>query len=224
MSTRSHSIDDALSDYVRETSMTAEGELLARLREETSGLEMARMQISVEQGRLMAQLAGLAGVRRAIEVGVFTGYSSLCMAQSLPEDGRLVALDVSEEWTSMARRYWAEAGVDSKIDLRLGPAAESLAAILAAGAAETYDFAFIDADKDAYPGYYEQCLQLLRPGGLLLIDNMFLGGRVVNPEADDQAAHIVRKLAQDIFADSRVTASLIPIGDGLLLATKQKSS
>ena len=153
MSTRSHSVGEALSQYVRETSMARESETLRRLREETAGLEMARMQISVEQGRLMAQLARLAGARRSLEVGVFTGYSSLCVAQALPPDGRLVALDVSEEWTSIARRYWTEAGVAEKIELRLAPAAESLTAMLGGGESGTYDFAFIDADKEGYPGY-----------------------------------------------------------------------
>jgi len=220
MSTRSHAIDEGLSDYVRAVSMTREPPILARLRQETSGLEMARMQISVEQGRLMAQLAGLPGIRRAIEVGVFTGYSSLCVAMSLPDDGELVALDVSEEWTSIARRYWQEAGVAGKIDLRLGAAGESLTAMVEAGESGSYDFAFIDADKDAYPGYYALCLELLRPGGLVLIDNMFLNGRVVEPQPEDQAAAIVRRLATDIFQDERVAPSLIPIGDGLLMARK----
>ncbi len=220
MSTRSHAIDEGLSDYVRSVSMTREPPILARLRQETSGLEMARMQISVEQGRLMAQLAGLPGVRRAIEVGVFTGYSSLCVAMSLPDDGELVALDVSEEWTSIATRYWQEAGVAGKIDLRLGAAGESLTAMVKAGESGSYDFAFIDADKDAYPGYYSLCLELLRPGGLVLIDNMFLNGRVLEPRAEDPAAAIVRRLATDIFQDERVAPSLIPIGDGLLMARK----
>ena len=220
MSTRSHALGEALGAYVRNVSMAGEDALLARLREETSQLEMARMQISVEQGRLMALLAGAIGARRAVEVGVFTGYSSLCVASALPDDGKLVALDVSEEWTAVARRYWAEAGVSHKIDLRLAPAGQSLAAMLAAGEAGTYDFAFIDADKDAYPGYYAQCLELLRPGGLVLIDNMFLNGRVVEPKADDRAAHIVRDLAEAIFADRRVAPALVPIGDGLLLARK----
>ncbi len=220
MSTRSHAIDEGLSDYVRSVSMTREPPILARLRQETSGLEMARMQISVEQGRLMAQLAGLPGIRRAIEVGVFTGYSSLCVAMSLPDDGELVALDVSEEWTSIARCYWQEAGVAGKIDLRLGAAGESLTAMVEAGESGSYDFAFIDADKDAYPGYYALCLELLRPGGLVLIDNMFLNGRVLEPRPDDQAAAIVRRLATDIFQDERVAPSLIPIGDGLLMARK----
>ncbi|MBI1354554.1 MAG: SAM-dependent methyltransferase [Acidobacteria bacterium] len=220
MSTHSHALDEALSEFVRNVSMAGESPLLARLREETSHLEMARMQISVEQGRLMAVLAGAIGARRAVEVGVFTGYSSLTVAHALPPDGKLVALDVSDEWTSVARRYWAEAGVADKIDLRLAPAGESLAAMLAAGEAGTYDFAFIDADKDAYPGYYAQCLELLRPGGLVLIDNMFLHGRVLEPAPDDRAAHIVRDLAHQIFADARVVPSLVPIGDGLLLARK----
>jgi predicted O-methyltransferase YrrM len=165
MSTRSHAMDEALSDYVRAVSITREPPILTRLRQETSRLEMARMQISVEQGRLMAQLAGLPGIRRAIEVGVFTGYSSLCVALSLPGEGELVALDISEEWTSIARRYWEEAGVAGKIDLRLGPAGESLTGMVDAGKSGRYDFAFIDADKDAYPAYYALCLELLRPGG-----------------------------------------------------------
>jgi predicted O-methyltransferase YrrM len=221
MSTHSHAVDQALSDYVRNISMAAEDPILAALREETAGLEMARMQISVEQGRLMAQLAGLPGVKRTIEVGVFTGYSALCVAQSLPTDGKVVALDVSAEWTAMATRYWAKAGMADKIELRLRPASESLSAMLDRGEAGRYDFAFIDADKEAYPGYYEQCLELLRPGGMVLIDNMFLSGRVVEPAPDDKAAHIVRKLAEDIFQDRRVAPSLIPIGDGLLMAVKK---
>ncbi len=195
--------------------------MLAELRAETAKLPMAIMQISAEQGRLMEVLARSLGVKRAIEVGVFTGYSSICVARALPPDGKLVACDVSEEWTAVARRYWAEAGVAEKIELRLAPASETLAAMLEAGEGGGYDFAFIDADKEGYPGYYEQCLELLRPGGMLALDNAFMGGRVFDGESPSEGARVVRALTEAIFRDERVEPALVPIGDGLLLARKR---
>lgn len=221
MSTRTLGLDEGLARHLLEVSLPREGDALARLREETAKLPMAVMQISVEQGRLMELLARALGVRRAIEVGVFTGYSALCVARALPEDGRLVACDVSEEWTAVARRYWREAGVAGRVDLRLAPASETLAAMIAAGESASYDFAFIDADKEGYDGYYEQCLALLRPGGLLTIDNMFMNGRVADPKPDDAGGLAVRDLARKIAADGRVDAALVPIGDGLQLVRKR---
>jgi caffeoyl-CoA O-methyltransferase len=206
---------------VRGLSQKCEDAVLARLREETSKLPLAIMQISVEQGRLMEMLARATGVRRAIEVGVFTGYSSICVARAMPDGGKLVACDVSEEWTDVARRYWAEAGVADKIDLRLAPASETLAGMIDAGEDGSYDFAFIDADKTGYPDYYEKCLGLLRPGGMVAIDNMFMNGKVFDEEPEGEGPQTVRRLAQAIFADPRVEPSLVPIGDGLLLARKR---
>ena len=221
MSTRTAAADQALSDYLHENAKVGEPEILARLREETSGLEMAIMQISVEQGRLMSLLASTLGVRRAIEVGTFTGYSALCVALRMPADGELICCDVSEEWTSIARRYWAEAGVADRIHLKLAPATETLDALLAAGRAGEFDFAFIDADKEAYPVYYEKCVELVRSGGMIAIDNMFLRCRVLEPAADDAAAQKVRALTEAIFRDERVDPALVPIGDGLMLARKR---
>jgi caffeoyl-CoA O-methyltransferase len=169
----------------------------------------------------MEMLARSLGARRAVEVGVFTGYSSICVARALPPDGKLVACDVSEEWTAVARRYWAEAGLAGRIDLRLAPASETLAGMIAAGEAGTYDFAFIDADKEAYPDYYEKCLTLLRPGGMMAIDNMFMNGKVFDEAPESEGARVVRALAGTIFADERVEPALVPIGDGLLLARKR---
>ncbi|MEQ8699750.1 MAG: class I SAM-dependent methyltransferase, partial [Bauldia litoralis] len=166
-------------------------------------------------------LAPTLKVRRAIEVGVFTGYSSLCIAQQLPPDGRLVACDVSDEWTSIARRYWDRAGVADKIVRRLGPATETLGAMVEAGEAGTYDFAFIDADKEAYPDYFELCLTLLRQGGLIAIDNIFMHGRALRPDTDSASGKAIHKLTRQVFADERVDTSLVPIGDGVLLATKR---
>lgn len=219
MSHTTNLFDERMAAYLREVSQARESEVLARCRERTAKLPDGRMQISVEQGRLMAVLAQMLGVRRAVEVGVFTGYSSLCIAEVLPADGLLVACDLSEEWTDIAREYWQQARVEDRIDLRLGPASETLAAMIDAGEAGTYDFAFIDADKISYDEYYEQCLRLLRPGGALTIDNMFLHGRVVEPQED--YARAVRRLTEKIFTDDRVAPALIPIGDGLLLARKR---
>jgi caffeoyl-CoA O-methyltransferase len=221
MSLTTAGLDDKLRAFLHAASAKREDDVLARLRAETAPLEMARMQISVEQGRLMALLAQSIGARRALEIGTFTGYSALCVARVLPEDGTLVACDVSEEWTAIARRAWTEAGVADRIDLRLAPADETLDAMRAAGEDGTYDFAFIDADKEAYDGYYERCLALLRPGGLLTIDNVFLGGRIVDLDTEDRAADVVRALSTKIADDARVDPALVPIGDGLWVVRKR---
>jgi predicted O-methyltransferase YrrM len=219
MSTRSDCLDPRLADYVHELATRREDPLLAELRAVTSELPLARMQIAVEQGLFLRFLARSLRVERCIEVGVFTGYSSLCVAYELPPHGRLLACDVSAEWTAIARRFWERAGVVGRIELHLAPGAETLEAEIAAGGAGRFDFAFLDADKEGQAGYYEQCLVLLRPGGVVAIDNAFLGGDVVAPE--DAAARHVRALSERIFADTRVDPSLVPIADGLLLARKR---
>jgi len=220
MSVATIAMTEALHGYLLKTTVR-EPALLARLRQETAELPNGGMQISPEQGQLMRLLVELLGVRRALEVGVFTGYSSTVVAMALPADGQLVACDVSEEWTNVARRYWREAGVESKIDLRVGPALHTLDALLAAGQAGSFDFAFIDADKTSYDGYYERCLSLVRAGGLLAVDNTLWSGAVADPSDQRDSTRVIRALNEKIAADSRVTASLVPIGDGLYLARKR---
>jgi predicted O-methyltransferase YrrM len=220
MSNRSISLTDSLYDYLLSVSLR-ESQLQRRLREETAADPMARMQISPEQGQFMGLLARLMGARRCIEVGVFTGYSSLAVALALPADGRIVACDVSEEWTSMARRYWAEGGVAHKIDLRLAPALETLDSLLAASGGSSFDLAFIDADKANYLGYYERVLQLLRPGGLAVVDNTLWSGRVADPEVADADTVALRHFNDHLHRDDRVDLSLLPVGDGLTLARKK---
>jgi predicted O-methyltransferase YrrM len=182
---------------------------------------MGRMQISIEQGILMRMLAKLIGTRKAIEVGVFTGYSSICVAQALPADGKLIACDVSEEWTSIARRYWKESGLDNKISLRLQPAVQTLDQLLGASEAGTFDFAFIDADKENYDNYYERILQLLRPGGLLTIDNVLWSARVIDPQVNDIDTVALRALNLKLRNDARVEICMLPLGDGLTLVRKK---
>jgi predicted O-methyltransferase YrrM len=196
-------------------------DVMQRLRDETAELPMGMMQISIEQGQLMQLLVELIGAKRTLEVGVFTGYSSLVVAQALPADGRIVACDVNEEWTGIARRYWHEAGVANKIDLRLGPAAETLQALVDAGEAGTYDFAFIDADKSNYDAYYELCLKLLRKGGLLSIDNTLWSGKVADETVTDADTSALRAINAKLAADDRVTGCLIPVGDGYSIALKR---
>jgi predicted O-methyltransferase YrrM len=193
----------------------------ARLRAETASLPEARMQIGPDQGALLALLIHLLGARRALEVGTFTGYSALAVASALPPDGRLITCDVSEEWTAIARRYWQEAGVAGRIDLRLGPATETLAGLLRDGGAETFDFAFIDADKESYDAYYEACLRLLRPGGLIAVDNVLWSGAVADPSAVDAETEAIRALNRKVRDDSRVEACLLTVGDGVMLARKR---
>jgi len=219
MSTRTHPLDERLSDYLHDLAVLREDPLLAELRRVTAELPAARMQIAVEQGLFMGLLARLLAVERCLEVGVFTGYSSLCVARALPPGGRLVACDVSEEWTAIARRFWERAGVAERIELRLGPGAKTLRGLIESGESGRFDFAFLDADKEGQADYFEQCLVLLRRGGVVAIDNAFMGGEVL--DARDGAAAEVRALTERVFADRRVDASLVPIGDGVLLARKR---
>ena len=219
MSSRTITMTDPIYAYLQEHSLR-EPEVLRALREETSGIKMAVMQISPEQGQFMALLAKLIGAKRCIEVGVFTGYSALSVALALPADGRIVACDVSEEWTSMARRYWKRAGMDAKIELKLAPAVQTLDALLAAGGAGRYDFAFIDADKTNYLEYYERILKLLRKGGLMTIDNTLWSGKVADPTVTEADTVALRALNDFVHHDARVDMSMLPVGDGLTLVRK----
>jgi caffeoyl-CoA O-methyltransferase len=220
MSTRTITLTDEIRTYLLQHTLR-EPPVFAALRAETAKMENANMQIAPEQGQFMQLLVELLGTRRALEIGTFTGYSALCVASGLPADGKLVCCDLSKEWTDIARRYWAEAGVADKIDLHLGPALPTLDDLLARGAASSFDFAFIDADKDNYDNYYECVLRLLRPGGLVALDNALNDGRVVHPAPDDASSRAIDALNRKIQRDERVTLSLVPIGDGLLLARKR---
>lgn len=212
-------MNDALYEYLLSVSLR-ETEVMRRLRAETATDTMARMQSAPEQGQFMALLVQLIGARRCLEVGVYTGYSALWVAQALPPDGRIVACDTSEEWTSIARRYWAEAGVAGRIDLRLAPALATLQGLIDAGQAGSFDFAFIDADKENYANYYEAVLQLLRPGGLMAIDNTLWSGDVADPDKQDADTRVIRELNRLVHADERVAMSLLPVADGLTLVLK----
>ncbi len=220
MSTRTLGIDDRLHDYLLRFTLR-ESEVLRELREETARMPMSRMQISPEQGQFMALLAELIGTRRAIEVGTFTGYSTLAVASVLPEGGTLIACDVNAEWTDIGRRYWAKAGLQDRIDLRLAPALQTLDALIQDGRGGTFDFAFIDADKQNYDGYYERCLALVRQGGLVLVDNALWNGDVADPDKQDDETSAIRALNDKVNRDPRVTSSLVPIGDGVLLTRKR---
>jgi predicted O-methyltransferase YrrM len=220
MSSRRLVVADDVHQYIIDHSVR-ESDLLARLRAETSKLPMAEMQIGPEQGQFMALLAKLINAKRCIEIGVFTGYSALVVALALPDDGKIVACDVSEEWTSIGRRYWKEAGVDHKIDLRLQPALRTLDGLIAAGESGSYDYSFIDADKPNYDAYYERVLQLLRPGGLILIDNVLWSGRVADPKENDAYTMVFKNLNAKLHKDERIDVSLLGIGDGVTLARKR---
>lgn len=220
MSARLLPLTEHLRDYLLSVSLR-ETPAQAALREATRSVRGALMQISPEQGAFMALLVELTGTRRAIEVGTFTGYSALAVAQAMPADGRLVCCDVSEEWTAIGRRHWEMAGVADRIDLRLGPAMETLDSLIAAGGAGQWDMAFIDADKANYDGYYERCLTLLRPGGLVLIDNVLWSGAVADPARTDADTTALRALNAKLHGDERVTLAMLPVGDGLTLALKR---
>jgi predicted O-methyltransferase YrrM len=220
MSRRTWGIDERVRKYLLDHSLR-EPPVAAELRAATAQLPYAGMQISPEQGQLMALLVQAIGARRAIEIGTFTGYSALWVALALPADGRLVCCDVSAEWTAVGKPYWKKAGVAGKIDLRIGPAMETLDGLLADGGAGTYDFAFIDADKTGYDGYYERCLVLLRPGGLIGIDNVLWGGDVADPKKRSADTLALRALNKKLHGDTRVSLSMLPVGDGLTLALKR---
>ncbi len=220
MSRNSLRIDHALEDYL-ESLLPEEPALLARLREQTAQLEAAGMQIGRDQGHFMCFLLRCLGAQRTIEVGVFTGYSTLITALALPATGRIVACDINRQWAETAQRYWHEAGVTDKIDLRIAPAGDTLDAMIESGETGSYDFAFIDADKTGYDGYYEQCLTLLRPGGVIAIDNALWNGAVTNPHDDTDDTRAIRALNEKISRDPRVEAYLAPVGDGIHLVWKR---
>ena len=220
MSARMLRFSDELTDYLR-TVGVREPRVLAELREETSGLRGAGMQISSEQGALMGNLVRILGARKALEVGTFTGYSAISVAMALPEDGKLIACDVSDEWTSIARRYWDKAGVAHKISLHLRPAVQTLDMLVADGQQDSFDFAFIDADKNNYDAYYERALVLVRSGGIIAIDNVLWGGSVIDASRQDEDTNAIRALNEKIFGDERVDLSMLPVGDGLTLAVKR---
>ena len=211
--------DPRIVSYIRSVSAT-EPELLARLREETAPMPNAGMQISPEQGVFLQFLIRATGARRGIEVGVFTGYSSLCTALAMPADGRIVACDVSEEYTSIARRYWREAGVEHRIELRLGPALRTLDTLIAEGRAGSYDFAFLDADKPAYPEYWDRLVPLLRTGGVIMVDNVLRAGKVAGDVDQSDEVRRMREFNRKAAADPRVHVSMLAMRDGITLACK----
>ena len=220
MRRNSITLTEELDDYIAGVSLR-EPDLLRRLREETAAVPMAGMQIAPDQGQFMALLARLVGARRCLEVGTFTGYSALVVALALPADGRVITCDVDEKMTAIAKRYWAEAGASGKIELRLGPALETLDRLLAEGAAGSFDFAFIDADKTNYDGYYERALKLLRQGGLIVIDNVLWSGAVADPKRNDADTAALRALNRKLHGDERIDLSLLPLADGITLARKR---
>ena len=219
MSNKTLPLNNFLYEYILSVSLR-EPEVLARLRAETLQQPMSVMLSAPEQGQFLALLAQLIGARKCLEVGVYTGYSTLWVALALPHDGSVLACDVSEKWTAIARRYWEEAGVAERIDLQLAPALETLDRLLAADQAGSFDFAFIDADKENYPDYYERSLQLLRPGGLMVIDNTLWSGAVADTTRQDPETCAIRALNDLVHADDRVQMSLLPVADGLTLARK----
>jgi caffeoyl-CoA O-methyltransferase len=216
MSKGSIGLSDELNAYLINVG-AREPEVLAQLREETAVMPQASMQIAVEQGALLSMLVKLLGARNVLEVGTFTGYSSTAMALALPPDGRIVCCDVSEEFTAVARRTWAEAGVEDRVDLRLAPALETLESLLATDGAGSFDLAFIDADKTNYRGYVEGALLLVRAGGLIAIDNVLWSGRVIDPAETDEDTQAIRDLNADLATDERVDIAMVPIADGLTL-------
>ena len=220
MANKTIGISDELAAYVVKVG-AREPEILARLREETAAIPQHGMQIAPEEGAFLAMLVELTGARRCIEIGTFTGYSSMAVALTLPEDGQLVCCDVSEEWTSLARKYWGEAGVAGKIDLRIAPATETLDQLLADGEEGAYDFAFIDADKTGYDGYYERLLRLVRPGGLIAIDNTLWGGTVLDQDTEDEDTRAIQALNTKLAGDERITLCLLPVADGVTLARRR---
>lgn len=220
MSNRTLNLDDPLYTYLLEH-MAEETPIQKELRQHTAGLEWSQMQIAPEQGQFMAFLVKLLGVRNAIEIGVYTGYSSLSVAQALPADGTLLACDINKEWTDIARQYWVRAGVEHKIDLRLGDAIDTLRSMLDSEKKYRFDFAFIDADKSNYRNYLELCLRLVRSGGLILIDNTLWGGSVADKRVNDTDTNAIRDLNRHLKYDRRVEICMLPVADGLTLVRKK---
>ena len=220
MSTRTITMTENLYDYMLSVSPPI-SDVKRRLREETLTVPNSMMQISIEQGQFMALLVKAMGVKKAIEVGVFTGYSGLVVAEALPDDGKLIACDINEQTTSIARRYWLEAGVARKIDLRLAPALDTLDDLLKSDDAGSFDFMFIDADKPNYDGYFERGLHLIRPGGIISFDNTLWGGKVADPSDQDESTNAIRRLNEKLSKDPRIELAVVPIGDGLTLALKK---
>lgn len=223
MTRTSIGLDHELHAYLLNASLR-EPEVLRRLREETAGFPNPEMQIGPEQGQFMAFLVKLINARRTLEIGVFTGYSSTVVALALPPDGEVVACEISAEYAAVARCWWKEAGVEGKIDLRLGPALEALDRLLAERQADSFDFAFIDADKATYGSYYERCLRLVRPGGLIAVDNTLWSGRVADPADDEESTRALRAFNATLAGDERVDLSLLPVGDGLTLLRRRQVS
>jgi O-methyltransferase len=210
-------VDDRVAHYLDDTNR-AETRVQRRLRDDTGKMPDAQMQIGANQGTFMAFLIGLTGAKNCLEIGTFTGYSALAVAAALPRDGKLICCDVSKEYTDIGRKAWADAGVANRIDLKIGPAADTLDRLIADGQAGRFDFAFIDADKQNYDRYYEQCLVLVRKGGLIAIDNMLWDGAVADPDNREDSTRAIRALNAKLRDDKRIDFSLIPVGDGIALA------
>lgn len=223
MTNKTIQVTDSLYEYICAVSVR-ESSVLKELREETARMPQAQMQISPDQGQFMALLVQLMNARKTLEVGVFTGYSALCVAMALPEGGQVIACDTSEEYTSVARRYWERAGVAGRITLRLGPALDTLDDLIRNGQASTFDFAFIDADKENYDHYYERALTLVRDRGLIAIDNVLWSGRVADSAEDDKDTRAIRALNEKLHNDERVAMSLVPVADGVTLAMKRPTA
>lgn len=213
-------LETSLYEYLQAVSLR-EPEILVQLRQETAQHPSSRMQITPEQGQFMSLLVQLMCAKKTLDIGVFTGYSSLVVALALPPEGKVVACDLSKEYTAIAHRYWQQAGVADKVELHIAPALDTLDRLIAAGEAGTFDFAFIDADKNNYDNYYERSLQLLRPGGLIAVDNVLQSGRVADPQEQDKITNSIRAFNQKLHQDPRITISLVPIADGLTLALKR---
>jgi len=220
LSNRTLSIDDRIYNYLCDVTIN-EPELLRQLRQETAQIEYSVMQISPEQGQFMSLLIKLMGAKRAIEIGTYTGYSSICVASAMPEDGKLICCDISPQWTSIAEKFWARAGLENKIELFSQPAAQTLQKLLDDGAEKSFDFMFIDADKQNYIMYYEMALRLLRKGGLIAVDNTLWSGAVADPENSEPGTRAIRRFNETLKQDDRVSHSLLTIGDGLTLILKE---
>jgi predicted O-methyltransferase YrrM len=220
MSSLSYAIEDDIYRYLIDNSVR-EPNVLAELRQETLKLPNHNMQISPEHGQFMGLLVRATGAKRAVEVGTYTGYSSIAVAQALPSDGKLICCDISKDYTDIARKYWKKAGVEQKVELRLGPGVQTLDGLIKEGKSGTIDFSFIDADKPGYDNYYERLLTLTRPGGLILLDNIFQGGRILEASSTREGTVAMQALNKKLHADERVHLSMLPIGDGVTLCLKK---